>query len=169
MNSTRRLRCHPSSWFNEGHACFFETGGYSASARRLTPNDDSEQRRPKDLAKDVLGIAKLIPQILPLSHDKFYAGQLADVNRRYAAAWAVTYFLEKGIWVMDGMEAYKNVLPTYLKLMEDGKVSSEAATEKAWASVAGRDVVADFIRFWNDPKARKAARAYDPTANGKTR
>lgn len=156
-------------WFNEGHACFFETGAYSASAKRLSPNDDSEQRRPKDLAKDVLGIAKLIPQILPLSPDGFYAGPLAEVNRRYAAAWAVTYFLEKGIWVMDGMDAYKDVLPTYLKLMEDGKVSFKEATEKAWAPVADRDVAADFIRFWNDPKARKAARAYEPETKGKVK
>ena len=156
-------------WFNEGHACFFETGAYSASARRLSPNDDPGQRRPKDLAKDVLGIAKLIPQILPLSHDGFYAGPLTEVNRRYAAAWAVTYFLEKAIWVMNGMDAYKDVLPTYLKLMEDGKVSAKDATEKAWAPVSGRDVAADFMRFWNDPKARKAARAYEPATQGKVK
>ena len=50
-----------------------------------------------------------------------------------------------------------------------GKVSSKEATKKAWAPVADRDVAADFIRFWNNPKARKAARAYDPATKSKAR
>ena len=117
-----------------------------------------ERRWADGVAVNVVYIASLIPGILQLSHEEFYDGDLKTVNDRYRAAWAVTYFLEKGAPVLDEFAAYRKVLPTYLSLLREGRLPTEASME-AWATIGKRDVVADFLRFWGK---RVAAKSYEP-------
>lgn len=147
---------HHMTWFNEGHAAFFECVQYNSQSDEVRIGD--EGRWAEGVAGDVGHIASLIPSILCLEHDEFYEGDLKTVNDRYRAAWAVTYFLEKGAPVFDEFAAYRHVLPTYLASIRGGKPPAEASME-AWATVGKRDVAADFLRFWGK---RVAAKAYEP-------
>ena len=147
-----------ATWFNEGHACFFENVSYDAKKDYVRIWDDPKDRRPAAVARDPERYARLVKEILYLSHEEFYEGTLHEVNDRYAAAWAVVYFLEKGAPSFKEFSDYVGVLPAYLTAMKEGK-SSQEATRIAWEGVSQRNFVDDFIKFWNK---RNAARRYEP-------
>ena len=147
-------------WFNEGHACFFENVSYNAKKNYVRIWDDPKDRRPAAVAEDPEKYARLVKEILPLDHSAFYSGTLREVNDRYSAAWAVVYFLQKGVPTFKEFADYRDVLPTYLEAMKDGK-SAQEATRQAWESVAQRDFATDFLKFWGK---RNAARRYEPPA-----
>ena len=149
-----------ATWFNEGHACFFENVNYDRKKNFVRIYDDPKDRRPRGVAQDPERIAKLVKEILPLDHAAFYSGTLHEVNDRYTAAWAAVYFLQKGAPTFKEFEMYRNVLPTYLKAMQEGK-SAREATELAWEGVKDRDFVADFLKFWGK---RGGAAKYEPPA-----
>ena len=145
-------------WFNEGHACFFETVSYDAKKNYVRIQDDPQDRRPAAVASDPERFAKLVKNILMLDHEAFYDGTLHEVNERYSAAWAAVYFLQKGSHAFKEFADYEGVVPAYLKAMKEGK-SAREATRIAWEGVAHRDFVADFLKFWSK---RTAARRYEP-------
>ena len=145
-------------WFNEGHACFFENVSYDAKKNYVRIWDDPKDRRPAAVARDPERYARLVKEILYLSHEEFYEGTLQEVNDRYAAAWAVVYFLEKGAPSFKEFSDYAGVLPAYLAAMKEG-ASAQKATRIAWEGVAQRNFVDDFVKFWNK---RNAARRYEP-------
>ena len=149
-----------ATWFNEGHACFFENVNYDRKKNFVRIYDDPKDRRPRGVAQDPERIAKLVKEILPLDHAAFYSGTLHEVNDRYTAAWAAVYFLQKGAPTFREFEMYRNVLPTYLKAMQEGR-SAQEATELAWEGVKDRDFVADFLKFWGK---RGGAAKYEPPA-----
>lgn len=151
-------RGNHATWFNEGHACFFENVSYDAKKNYVHIWDDPKDRRPAAVARDPERYARLAKDVLPLSHEEFYEGTLKEVNDKYAAAWAVVYFLEKGAPSFKEFSDYAGVLPAYLAAMRDGKSANEA-TRIAWDGVAHRDFVGDFVKFWNK---RTAARRYEP-------
>ncbi len=149
---------HHATWFNEGHACFFENISYDAKKNYVRIWDDPKDRRPAAVARDPERYARLAKEILYLSHEEFYEGTLQEVNDRYAAAWAVVYFLEKGAPSFKEFSDYAGVLPAYLAATKDGK-SGQDATRIAWEGVSQRNFVDDFVKFWNK---RNAARRYEP-------
>ena len=148
---------HHMTWFNEGHATFFECVQYNPKTDEVRIGD--EGRWANGVAENVDHIASLIPGILCLDHAAFYEGDLRTVNDRYRAAWAVTYFLEKGVPILDEFADYRKVLPTYLSLVKVGKSPTEASAS-AWKTIGNRNVTVDFLRFWGK---RVAAKAYEPT------
>jgi hypothetical protein len=147
-----------ATWFNEGHACFFENISYDAKKNSVRIWDDPKDRRPAAVARYPERYARLVKEILFLSHEEFYEGTLQEVNDRYAAAWAVVYFLEKGAPSFKEFSDYAGVLPAYLAATKDGK-SGQDATRIAWEGVSQRNFVDDFVKFWNK---RNAARRYEP-------
>lgn len=147
-------------WFNEGHACLFENVLYDAKRNAVRVNDDPRDRRPAAVGTDPARFAALVPKILTLDHEAFYAGTLKEVNERYAAAWAAVYFLQKGVPSIAEFAAYRKVLPTYRKAVSGGADAIEA-TRQAWETVRGRDFTADFVKFWNK---RIVAKNYEPPA-----
>lgn len=147
-----------ATWFNEGHACFFENVVYDAKKNYVKIWDDPTDRRPRDVAEDPEKFANLVKKVIGLSHEQFYKGSLSAVNDNYTASWAAIYFLQKGAHAFKEFAPYREVLPTYLKATAAGKKWDEA-TKEAWELVADRDFAADFLKFWGK---RKAARNYEP-------
>ena len=148
---------HHAMWFNEGHACFFENVMYSPKKNTVRFYEDLKDRRAGAVAENPEKYAKLVPTILYMDRAAFYGGTLQAVNDKYTAAWAVTYFLEKGAPSFEEFAAYRNVLPTYLKETAAGK-SWEEATKIAWEGLEA-GFPADFVKFWNK---RAGARNYEP-------
>lgn len=141
------------TWFNEGHATLFENVRYNpgtGEVRVLCAGN-----RANWVKRDPERIAAIIPTIITMSRDEYYSG---DVNDHYVAGWALCYFLAKGVHKARGFEAYREVIPVYLKGLEEG-LSPVEANERAWAPVAGRDLSADFLKFW---KSARSAETYEP-------
>ena len=103
------------------------------------------------MARDPAKYAALIGRVVKLSHEEFCSGA---VNDHYVTAWAICYFLERGSYTAKEFEPYRRICPKYLEMMEAG-ASAEEATAEAWRLVSGRDVAADFLKFWKEK--RKAA------------
>ena len=140
-----------ATWFNEGHATFFEN--VKVSPDRSSAKVTDEGNRATWVSGDPARHAAAFRSIMRMTHDQFYSG---DVNLHYCAAWALTYFLEKGVYTDEKLAPYRKVLPKYLELVAAG-ADGLAATEKAMEPVKGRDIASDFLDFWNKPKCRKMA------------
>ena len=141
------------TWFNEGHATLFENVRYnpgSGDVRVLCSGNRAEW-----VKRDPERIASVIRKIITMSRDEYYSG---NVNDHYVAGWALCYFLSKGVHKVKGFEAYKTVIPTYLNGVAEGLKPVEA-NERAWAQVEGRDISADFLKFW---KSAKNAESFEP-------
>lgn len=148
-------------WFNEGHACLFENVLYDAKRNAVRVTDDPRDRRPAAVGAAPERYAAMVPEILTLDYEAFYAGDLKEVNERYAAAWALVYFLQKGVPTFAEFAAYREVLPTYRQALLEGASANEAS-RRAWETVGKRNFVADFAKFWNK---RTAAKNYEPPTN----
>ena len=136
-------------WFNEGHACFFENVRYNPAKNTVKVVDEGS--RAMWVAKNPESHAAQIKATLRMDRAAFYSG---DVNAHYCTAWAIVYFLEKGAYTAEEFAPYRAIVPKYLELTAKG-VDAQAATEQAWSAVEGRDVAADFLKFWKEK--RKAA------------
>ena len=135
-------------WFNEGHATFFENVRYLTASDTVKVVDSGN--RATWVSKNPELYANHIRAVVGMDRSRFYSG---DLNLNYCTAWALTYFLEKGAWADECFAPYRAVLPKYLELMKGGADAAEA-TREAWASVAGRDVAADFLKFWRERRKR---------------
>ena len=143
---------HHAMWFNEGHACFFENVKYNPAKNTVTVVDEGS--RAKWVAANAERVAAAIPSVLAKSYEQFYGGSEDRVSLNYATSWAVVYFLEKGAYASDEFTPYRGICAKYLELTQGG-VDSAEATKRAWELVEGRDVSADFMKFWT--KFRKRA------------
>ncbi len=140
---------HHAMWFNEGHACFFENVRYNPAKNTVKVVDEGS--RALRVSKDPALYAGQIRETLQMDRAAFYSG---DIKAHYCTAWAIVYFLEKGAYTADEFAPYRTIVPTYLELTGKG-LDAQAATAQAWTAVEGRDVAADFLKFWNEK--RKAA------------
>lgn len=140
-------------WFNEGHACFFENVRYNAAKNAVTVVD--EGNRAKWTASHPEQVAAAIPGVIYKSYEEFYGGSQEELNLNYVASWAVIFFLEKGAYTSEEFAPYRDICAKYLELTKKGVAPSEA-TKRAWAGVSGRDVSADFLKFWTKLRKRAA-------------
>ena len=136
-------------WFNEGHATLFENVKRNTAKNTLTPVD--EGTRAGWVARNPEYYANRIKTVVAFSREQFMSG---NVNDNYVTAWAVCYFLEKGAYTSEAFAPYRGICAKYLELMDAGASPAEA-TEGAWKLVYGRDVAADFLKFWKE--RRRAA------------
>ena len=141
-----------ATWFNEGHACFFENVKYNSAQNTVKITDQGNRAKAVDRNPQLY--AAHIRKVLGMSRDEFYGGDQTKVGLNYCTAWALVYFLEKGAYTSPSFEAYRNILPKYLELVAGGMDALEA-TKVAWQAVQDRDVEADFLKFWKEK--RKAA------------
>ena len=151
-------------WFNEGHACFFENGICQKAGGRLKYeiSDAPSLRRTREVDAELQTVAGLMPEILYMDHEAFMSGTLHEVNCRYAAAWALVYFLQRAAPALPEYAAYREVVPAYLELMRKETMRAETASRKAWATVGTKTLSTDFLDFWTSPEKRAKARAYKP-------
>jgi len=135
-----------ADWYNEGHATMFESVKYNSAKNTINVTD--EGNRAEWVSRNPAKYAGLIHKVLKLNHVEFCSG---NVNDHYVTAWAICYFLERGAYTSEEFEPYRGICAKYLELM-DGGASAADATTQAWALVSGRDVSADFLKFWKEKR-----------------
>ena len=146
-------------WFNEGHACFFESAKVDGKGQVELPED----KRCDHLLRNLDLAAGRIPKLLHLGYSAFYSGTDEQRSLNYTTAWALVYFLRKGA-PAEKMTAYSEILNTYLKTLAATQ-DAEAATTAAFENVNMNRLQADFTEFWK--KGRSSARRFDPLAEKK--
>lgn len=153
-----------ATWFNEGHATFFESIQYNSAKNDVKIVDKGKyaiwvERDPKQAARKMSGI-------LTMDWADFYCdgesrvtiGKWTITERfyHYVLAWALIYFMEKGVYARENFAAYRKVLPIYLAAMREDGMDWRTATERAWEPVKDRNLAEDFLFFWST--CRNAAR-----------
>lgn len=146
-------------WFNEGHACFFEASEVDSKGRV----EILENTRVNHLLDNLDAAASHLPKLIHANRASFYTGSEQQRSLNYTAAWALVYFLRKGV-PSEKLTAYSGILDTYLKALAETK-DCEAATTAAFEGVNMRRLQEDFTDFWK--KGRNSARRYDPLAEKK--
>ena len=122
-----------SPWFNEGYAQYFE--------------DESSVRWGMEV--DIDAVAELIPAVLAMDYEAFYAG--SDVERRlkYRIAWSIAHFLEKGAPKVR-FKPFEKVKADYIDTLLKTQ-NMHSATDAVFRN---SDFVALFItewkRFWKN-------------------
>ena len=132
-------------WFNEGHACFFENVQYNPAKDSVKILDAGN--RASWVAKDPEKVARALPAVMRMSRAEFYGGSREDRNLHYVASWAAVYFLEIGCYAADEFAPYRRVVAKYLELCGEGADPLDA-TAQALETAKGRDISADFLKFW---------------------
>lgn len=149
-----------ATWFNEGHACFFETAEVDNKGHVEIP----ENARVEHLLRNLDAVARSLPKLIRTGYSGFYSGSDEQRSLNYTAAWALVYYLRKGVAV-DGQDRYAAVLDTYLRTLAQKK-DAEAATTEAFKDINMGHFQKAFADFWK--KDRNAARRHDPLAEKKT-
>ncbi len=96
-----------------------------------------------------------------MGHEAFISG---EIEKNYALAWGLMFFLHKGAPVIKEKNNYSEI-PTkyYNELLKSGNPSQ--ATEKAWEHIDFQKFENNFIAFWDDDSLIRKAERYDPLAN----
>lgn len=146
-------------WFNEGHACFFETTEVDNKGRVEIP----ENTRVNHLLENLDDAARQLPKLLHASRAAFYGGSDQQRSMNYTTAWALVYFLRKGV-PAEKLTAYASILDTYRTSLATTKNADEATTA-AFEGVNMTKFQEAFTDFWK--KGRNAAKRYDPLVEKK--
>lgn len=129
-----------SPWFNEGHAEMFECAAVKDGEARIQPSI-ANMRLVRPRAKE---LAALLPSVLAMDYKEFYAGGLEEVELKYALAWSIAYFLEKGAPLIRN-RPFDGLREKYMQELVSSR-SRAAAT----AAVFTDDVLERFTAAWID-------------------
>lgn len=145
-------QCHAHAWFNEGHACFFES--VTLNNTRFIINE--HEYMAKDVDKMIAGKAFNLSALIQMDYKTFYGG--SDINRRnnYASAWLLVYYLRKCA-AFEQDSPYSGICSDYYSELIKTRDPS-VANKKAFEGIDLKQLEADIIKFWETRNIRVKAR-----------
>jgi hypothetical protein len=142
-------------WMNEGHACLFENARVGAKGKVTLDEDPASC--PLLLENIDLATASL-PRLLQADYEAFYGGESAARKLKYATAWALAYYLQKGA-PQERNTPFKSILPDFAAALAETH-SYQEATSAAFKKIDMHVFQENFREFWL--KRRASAMQYDP-------
>jgi len=142
-------------WMNEGHACLFENATVSKKGKvTLSEDANAYALLTANLDQAVL----LLPRLFEADYGAFYAGNSLERRLKYAMAWGLAYYLQKGA-PQERNTPFKNILSDYAASLAQSHNFLEA-THKAFAEIDMSVFQDNFREFWL--KRRASAMQFDP-------
>ena len=142
-------------WMNEGHACLFENATADKKGK-ISINEDPA-RRPLLVENIDLAVA-LLPRLLEADYPAYYGGSDAERSLKYAMAWGLAYYLQKGA-PLELNTPFKTILADYAAALAQSHAYADA-TKQAFAKIDMTVFQDNFREFWL--KRRASAMQYDP-------
>lgn len=142
-------------WLNEGHACFFENAIIDVKRQQITLPEDAE--RVELLLTHMEQIKVVLPALLQVGYQDFYEGSSEWRQLKYAVAWGLVYYLQKGV-PLERNTPYQKLLQDYVKALRHTR-NQRQATQEAWQALEMEKFVSDFGDFWYSQRARTRALA----------
>jgi hypothetical protein len=142
-------------WLNEGHACLFENAEVDKKGKVTLPED---AERSLVLTENLELAVTLLPALLWMDYGEFYDGADAARRLKYAMAWGLAYYFQKGVGA-DRQSPFKDVLADYAETTALTRDTQQASL-LAFAEIDMAAFQEDFRDFWLRRRAR--ARAFDP-------
>ncbi len=142
-------------WMNEGHAMFFENVTLNGKGKLVFEEDERSARL---LLENLDTLLPILPDFMKSSYADFYAGTDAQREMKYALAWGLVYYLQKGV-PTESKATAKTLLQTLGVELADTQDYAQAM-ERVLASLDMKDFQSSFKEFW--VQRRSAAKKYDP-------
>lgn len=120
-----------SPWLNEGYAQYFEDF------------DSSFRTSPLPAGADFAALAELLPTLLYMDYDEFYAGTQEERALKYALAKSIAIFIEEGAPKI-ARQPFKDLKRDYVTALLDTR-DMRRATDAAFGSGGG---IARFATEW---------------------
>jgi hypothetical protein len=143
------------AWMNEGHAMFFENVSLNPKGKLVFEEDERSARL---LLENLDTLLLLLPDFMKTSYADFYAGTDAQREMKYALAWGLVYYLQKGV-PTESKATAKNLLQNLGIELADTQNYAQAM-ERVLATLDMKDFQSSFKEFW--VQRRSAAKKYDP-------
>jgi hypothetical protein len=143
------------AWMNEGHAMFFENVTLSAKGKLVFEEDERSVRL---LLDNLDALLPLLPDFMKTSYADFYAGTDEQRELKYALAWGLVYYLQKGV-PTESKATAKTLLQTLGVELADTQDYAQAM-ERVLATLDMKSFQSSFKEFW--VQRRSAAKKYDP-------
>lgn len=143
----------PAVWYNEGHACFFERLSF-ANGRTAVDEDPDRLRTLEAFLRTRQPLP--LQALVSMDYASFYAGTDDDRRLKYALAWGLCYFLQRGAPLVRN-KPYADVLPTYLEALQETGNGAEA-TRRAFGDINFDTLERDMRTFWTTPRSRSLAK-----------
>jgi len=123
-----------SPWFNEGYAQYFE-------------DVESCDWGMKGVELDFEALAAMLPSVMGMDYEAFYAGTDLERRLKYRIAWSIAYFIENGAPKVR-FQPFKNLKRDYVAALVKTK-SMSAATAAAFGSEEKlSEFVSEWKKFW---------------------
>ena len=122
-----------SPWFNEGYAQYFE----------------DEDSADWEIPADVESLAKLLPAVMAMDYEQFYAGSDAERRLKYRTAWSIARFLEKGAPKVR-FNPFKDVKRRYVERLLEHRDARKATFEAFGTKELFEEFVAEWKKYWGE-------------------
>ena len=142
-------------WMNEGHAGFFENTSVTSKGKL---SFDEDEKYVRLILENLETLVAVIPDLMKANYTDFYAGTDAQREMKYALAWGIVYYLQKGAPVERNTE-FKSVLPDLAAALAETQ-SYVTAMETVLGTVDMKVFQSNFKEFWTS--RRSSAMQYDP-------
>ena len=133
-----------SPWFNEGHAELFANTHFNLDGEIVYDADPKAAAIVRTGAED---FAEMLPGIMRMGYDEFYAGSEEEREAKYAVAWSIAYFLQKGAPEIR-FQPYKDLRRDYMKALVRTR-SMHEATAAVLPEEKMKDFADDWLSFWS--------------------
>ena len=133
-----------SPWFNEGHAELFANTHFDMDGEVVYDADPNAAAIVRTGADD---FAEMLPAIMHMGYEEFYSGTDSEREAKYAIAWSIAYFLQKGAPEIR-FQPYKNLRADYMKALVRTR-SMHEATRAVLPEEKMKEFVDDWRRFWS--------------------
>lgn len=153
-----------STWFNEGHAEFFET----AEIKNKCLEVDEDERNVEVLMRMIAASKADVGALVKMDREEFYSKNDEQRTENYVLAWALVYYLRKGA-SLDRPATHADLLDRYVDALWSTK-DEQKATSAAFSNTNQYNFQNDFLKFWNSKTKRSAARRnkiFKPLAGSK--
>ena len=133
-----------SPWFNEGHAELFASTHFDLDGEIVF---DADPKAAAIVRMGAAEFAEMLPAIMRMGYREFYDGSEGEREAKYAIAWSIAYFLEKGAPGIR-FQPYKNLRADYMKALVRTRDMHEA-TRAVLPEEKMKAFAEDWLSFWS--------------------
>ncbi|MCL1920746.1 MAG: hypothetical protein FWG50_06665 [Kiritimatiellaeota bacterium] len=130
-------------WMNEGHACLFENASVSSKGK-VTLEEDA--RRVALLLDNMEAVLEALPDLFNANYADFYGGASDQRQLKYAMAWGIIYYLQKGA-PQERNTPFKDLLPDLAQALSEIR-RYPLANEQVLETLKMPSFKSNFSEFW---------------------
>ena len=102
----------------------------------------------KDVALDFEALAAMLPSVMAMDYETFYAGTDLERRLKYRIAWSIAYFIENGAPKVR-FQPFKNLKADYVKAL----LKTHDMRQATIAALLGDEdktklFVREWVKFW---------------------